>query len=381
MSQTIALYAQYTASKAGLTGLADVTVDIIRITRSDGTASEVVTAGACTEVGHGVYVYRYASADLTLYDYAAIFHTASATADLKDIAALWTHYPLGRDTELARLDENVSAAKTLTAAYDKAKTAAAPGDVMGKSPATLNAADVSGNLPADVKAYTVQPTVTDATLSSAYDAAKTAAPAASAVADAVWDEATSGHTAAGSFGAWASGLVAAILAALTAGTAYLAAIAAAVWANATRTLTASPSATAAAVQGTTINITRDVTYTGTLTGITYPALWTRLYLSVKASLDDADAQSYVQLRLTKAGALSELLYIERAAYATATDGVLVADEAAQTLAITIKDEATAGLGRHASPVYGVKFICSDGSSTEPYQGTANIGYAVTRSLT
>ena len=38
MATTIALYAHYTASKAGKTGLIDVTIDIIRITRSDGTA-------------------------------------------------------------------------------------------------------------------------------------------------------------------------------------------------------------------------------------------------------------------------------------------------------------------------------------------------------
>jgi hypothetical protein len=46
---------------------------------------------------------------------------------------------------------------------------------VGKSPATLAAGDVSGNLPADIKAYSVQPTVTGATLDAAYDAAKTAA--------------------------------------------------------------------------------------------------------------------------------------------------------------------------------------------------------------
>lgn len=40
------------------------------------------------------------------------------------------------------------------------------GSIMGKSPATLAAADVSGNVAADVKAYTVQPTVTNATLAA-----------------------------------------------------------------------------------------------------------------------------------------------------------------------------------------------------------------------
>jgi len=53
----------------------------------------------------------------------------------------------------------------------------ASGAAVAKSPATLAAADVTGNLPADVKAYTVQPTVTGATLDAAYDPAKTAAQA------------------------------------------------------------------------------------------------------------------------------------------------------------------------------------------------------------
>jgi hypothetical protein len=53
----------------------------------------------------------------------------------------------------------------------------ASGAAVAKSPATLAAADVTGNLPADVKAYTVQPTVTGATLHADYDASKTAAQA------------------------------------------------------------------------------------------------------------------------------------------------------------------------------------------------------------
>jgi hypothetical protein len=72
------------------------------------------------------------------------------------------------------------------------------GSVMGKSPATLAAGDVTGNLPADVKAYTVQPTVAGATLDAVYDAAKSAytgtPPTAGEIADAVLDEAGTGHT-------------------------------------------------------------------------------------------------------------------------------------------------------------------------------------------
>ena len=53
----------------------------------------------------------------------------------------------------------------------------ASGAAVAKSPATLATGDVTGNLPVDVKAYTVQPTVTGATLHADYDAAKTAAQA------------------------------------------------------------------------------------------------------------------------------------------------------------------------------------------------------------
>lgn len=51
-----------------------------------------------------------------------------------------------------------------------------------------------------IKAATI-PAVTNATLSSAYDAAKTAAPTAASIADAVCDEALSGHEGAGTVGA------------------------------------------------------------------------------------------------------------------------------------------------------------------------------------
>lgn len=69
----------------------------------------------------------------------------------------------------------------------------AAGAAVAKSPATLATADVTGNLPADIKAYTVQPTVTGATLHADYDAAKTASQAGDAMTltasgiDAVFD--------------------------------------------------------------------------------------------------------------------------------------------------------------------------------------------------
>jgi hypothetical protein len=87
-------YASFTASKVGKTGLT-VTVDVHRVTRSSGASSEVVTAAAMAEIGDGVYSYRLASADLTLYDYVAIAKTADTSVDQQNLAALWTNYATG----------------------------------------------------------------------------------------------------------------------------------------------------------------------------------------------------------------------------------------------------------------------------------------------
>jgi hypothetical protein len=64
--------------------------------------------------------------------------------------------------------------------------------ISAKRAATLAAADVSGNLPADVKAWNggALPTIPGA------------APSAGTIADAVWDEAKSEHTTSDTFGLW-----------------------------------------------------------------------------------------------------------------------------------------------------------------------------------
>lgn len=109
---TIVFYGQFIATKVGLDGLT-VTVDIERVTRSDGTRSALVTGGSATGVGRrGLYYYRQTSADLTLYDYVATFITADATVDQKEVAALWTHY--GEESTLA------TGQSTNTASFDNA---------------------------------------------------------------------------------------------------------------------------------------------------------------------------------------------------------------------------------------------------------------------
>lgn len=109
---------QFVASKVGATGLT-VTVDIDRYTLADGTRTALVTAGSATEGRRGLYHYRLASADLSLYQYVATFITASAAVDQQEIAAIGLVVP----------DVLVSSRSTLTEqqARDASKLAPSPG--------------------------------------------------------------------------------------------------------------------------------------------------------------------------------------------------------------------------------------------------------------
>ena len=89
---TICFYAQFTKTLVGVNSLT-VTWDVERITRSDGTRSALVTAGAngVTVGRRGLYGYVLTSADLSLYDYVATAITAG-DVDQQEIAAMWTYW-------------------------------------------------------------------------------------------------------------------------------------------------------------------------------------------------------------------------------------------------------------------------------------------------
>lgn len=90
---TLIFYAQFTASKVGKQDLT-VTVDIARITRSDGTQATSVTGGSATQIAspnkRGWYLYVLTGADNQTYDYACTFITADATVDQQEIPAIRT---------------------------------------------------------------------------------------------------------------------------------------------------------------------------------------------------------------------------------------------------------------------------------------------------
>lgn len=161
---SLVFYAFYTDSGAGKTGLADVTVDVWEVAR-DGTAAEVATAQAATEVGDGLYRYILAAGTVdAAAEYIAVFKTAG-TVDQAHLPALWT--------------------------VDRQVPEHATGDAFARiGAAGAGLTDVPWNASWDAEVQ-----------SECADAITAAGISASGVADAVLDEALSGHTTAGTAGA------------------------------------------------------------------------------------------------------------------------------------------------------------------------------------
>lgn len=165
----IVFVGQFIASKVGKTGLSP-TVDVDRYTISDGSRTALVTAGSATEGRRGLYHYRLASADLSLYQYVATFITADATVDQQEIAAIGLVVP----------DALVSS-RLAPATAGRMLEVAATGEASANVTYSAGVA-LTGRLAQ----------VTDL---------PAAAPTAAAVADAVWDEAIAGHLTSGTTGA------------------------------------------------------------------------------------------------------------------------------------------------------------------------------------
>jgi len=100
--------AHFTKDGAAVTGLT-VTIDVYEITR-DGTTTQPVNDGACTEVGNGLYRYLLAAASVDANaEYVAVFHTAG-DVDQADLPAMWS---IGR-AGTPYLDASVAAVKAKT---------------------------------------------------------------------------------------------------------------------------------------------------------------------------------------------------------------------------------------------------------------------------
>lgn len=152
MAQDLIFHGQFIdkTNLDGETGLT-VTIDVYRTTISDGTTSQVVTGGSCTETGGGIYRYRYASADLSLYHYVANMKTASADVAQKHVAALGLVVP---DALVSSRLAPTDAGRTL----DVSATGEASANVTHHAGVAVAAADANGNVP--VVLYPTQGAVT-----------------------------------------------------------------------------------------------------------------------------------------------------------------------------------------------------------------------------
>ena len=138
------------------------------------------------------------------------------------------------------------------------------------------------------------------------------------------------------------------------------ATAADVWAYAFRTLTSTAAETANAIMGSDLTITRSVTFSATITGVSFPALWEKVYFTVKESNYHPDVQSVIQVMRYNGAGNDGLIRLNKGA-ATAAQGSLTANSSAGTVTISLTNAATAQLYA-GNYVYDLKFISSNGTS-------------------
>ena len=146
------------------------------------------------------------------------------------------------------------------------------------------------------------------------------------------------------------------------------------WANSERTLTQTAAAVAAAVAGSTLTVTRYSRWSASLTGLGSLAGRTKLYFTVKLSPEsDTDAEALVQIEET-----AGLKYVAGATPAVGVTGTLVVDdEAAGDITLTLVAGATSLLELTAAAEYDLKLLDSSGPR-QVTAGTFKVAAAVAR---
>lgn len=168
VSNAITFFAFFVASKVGKASLADVTVDVY-----NPAGSKIVAAGATSEVGGGLYSYTLAAESVaSAGEYVAIFKTADATVDQKEIPSLWAVGRAGVENLDAAISTRNSTTPPTAAAIADAVLDEALADHVGVGSAGKKLGDITAS-----------------------------PPTAAAIADAVCDEALADHNTTGSVGA------------------------------------------------------------------------------------------------------------------------------------------------------------------------------------
>lgn len=132
----------------------------------------------------------------------------------------------------------------------------------------------------------------------------------------------------------------------------------AVWASTTRTLTQAAASVAAAVAGSTITITRGDSLSAALTGLGNISTRTKLWFTVKTSVDDADTAAIIQIEET-----GGLLYLNGAAGTAANGDITVTNETTGAITITLSAASTAALTAVDGLTYDVQMLTATAVTT------------------
>jgi hypothetical protein len=313
----------------------------------------------------------------------------SAMAVPTDQAVNVTKWNGGTVSTPAVTGEPVVTLGATQAAYAPAKA----GDVMGKSPATLAAADVSGNLPANltqilgaaitgtaaqiVAAFSkffdkASPTGTVNSLPDAVPGNASGLPLKSDLPAAAPSAATNASTLLATVAAGAAGTVGAALA----DTAALGDP----WTAARRTLTSTAAATQAAMAGSKLVMTAGAGFSATLTGFTIPATWTAVIFTAKSNLDLPDSRSVLQVRVSNPPALADgLLYLAGAVAADADGAALTVTQATGDITLDVTAATLAQLGV-MSVAYDLKLLRSDGEPAQLTEDMLEVRLAATKAI-
>src|SRR4030067_497741 len=148
------------------------------------------------------------------------------------------------------------------------------------------------------------------------------------------------------------------------------------------TLSQTASSAVAAMTGSDLAMVIGITYNTTISGLTIPATWTKVYLTIKENDADLDASSILQLVVSNpADALVDgVVYINKVAATVVTIayGTLVVNQAAGTVAIMVMDEGDLLLpaGKYG---YDLKCHLADGTKNQlSAGGECSIEYTETR---
>ena len=151
-----------------------------------------------------------------------------------------------------------------------------------------------------------------------------------------------------------------------------------VWSESVRTLTQAAASVIAAVSGSDITIKRGDSLSASLTGLGDISGRSKLWFTVKTSLNHTDAKSIIQIEET-----AGLVYLNAAdASARAANGSITVDDAAAgNITIALDEAETDDLVPVAALQYDVQMLDSSGDVTTLTEGQCAISGDVTRAVT